>query len=53
MNRVSLQNATGIKACWCNYSEWPEELMCCNPVSPVSVSAISSLAATEAEEETE
>lgn len=27
MNSVYLQNATGIKACWCDYSEWPEELM--------------------------
>ena len=26
-NRVYLQNATGIKACWCKYNEWPDELM--------------------------
>lgn len=27
MNKVYLQNATGVKACWCKYSEWPDELI--------------------------
>lgn len=49
MNKVYLQNATGTKACWCKYIVWPDELMS-NPVSPMSVSAISSLAPAEAEE---
>lgn len=26
MSKVYSQNATGIKACWCKYNEWPDEL---------------------------